>query len=72
MMRRNFRRDLVLLLIIGDFWKSFWFLVGSAQTLASGQIATEDPFCQASGYFLQVGVEACGEPKHLHMSVNRY
>lgn len=61
MMRRNFRRDLVLLLIIGDFWKSFWFLVGSAATLARGQIPTENPFCQASGYFLQVGVEACGQ-----------
>lgn len=61
MMRRNFRRDLVLLLIIGDFWKSLWFLVGSAVTLAGGQVATETAFCQASGYFLQVGAEACGE-----------
>lgn len=58
-MRRNFRRDLVLLLIIGDFWKSLWFLIGSAATLAEGQVLTESPFCQASGYFLQVGAEAC-------------
>ncbi|KAF7192739.1 G protein-coupled receptor GPR1, partial [Pseudocercospora fuligena] len=59
MMRRNFRRDLVLLLIIGDFWKSSWFLIFSSTTLARGHIYTESSFCQASGYFLQVGLEAC-------------
>ncbi|KAM3424465.1 hypothetical protein BST61_g6469 [Cercospora zeina] len=59
MMRRNFRRDLVLLLIVGDFWKSMWFLVFSATTLAKGNIATESSFCQATGYFLQLGLEAC-------------
>ncbi|KAF2162524.1 hypothetical protein M409DRAFT_69101 [Zasmidium cellare ATCC 36951] len=59
MMKRNFRRDLVLLLICGDLWKSFWFLVFSARTLSAGHIATKSSFCQASGYFLQVGLEAC-------------
>ncbi|KAK4494598.1 hypothetical protein PRZ48_013954 [Zasmidium cellare] len=59
MMRRNFRRDLVLLLICGDLWKSFWFLVFSATTLSTGHISTDSSFCQASGYFLQVGLEAC-------------
>ncbi|EME78248.1 uncharacterized protein MYCFIDRAFT_178412 [Pseudocercospora fijiensis CIRAD86] len=59
MMRRNFRRDLVLLLLIGDFWKSAWFLIFSSTTLARGHIYTQSSFCQASGYFLQVGLEAC-------------
>ncbi|KAF2217079.1 hypothetical protein CERZMDRAFT_31913 [Cercospora zeae-maydis SCOH1-5] len=59
MMRRNFRRDLVLLLIVGDFWKSTWFLIFSATTLATGHIKTETSFCQATGYFLQLGLEAC-------------
>lgn len=59
MMRRNFRRDLVLLLICGDFWKAAWFLVFSATTLGHGHIETESSFCQASAYFLQVGLEAC-------------
>ncbi|KAI5363066.1 Putative G protein-coupled receptor GPR1 [Septoria linicola] len=59
MMRRNFRRDLVLLLIIGDFWKSTWFLVFSTTTLAKGHIYTSSNFCQATGYFLQLGLEAC-------------
>ncbi|PIA89451.1 hypothetical protein CB0940_07174 [Cercospora beticola] len=59
MMRRNFRRDLVLLLIVGDFWKSTWFLVFSVTTLATGHISTGTSFCQATGYFLQLGLEAC-------------
>lgn len=62
MMRRNFRRDLILLLICGDFWKSLWcwtyavVAVGYKQTMDSGA-----PFCQTGGYFLQVGFESCGE-----------
>lgn len=59
MMRRNFRRDLVLLLIVGDFWKSTWFLVFSITTLIRGHISTASDFCQATGYFLQLGLESC-------------
>ncbi|KXS94008.1 hypothetical protein AC578_1746 [Pseudocercospora eumusae] len=72
MMRRNFRRDLVLLLIIGDFWKSTWLLIFSSTTLARGHIYTQSSFCQASGYFLQVGLEACDWAiflMSLHMSL---
>lgn len=61
MMRRNFRRDLILLLICGDFWKASWLVIGSSVFLGSGAVKTESAFCQASGYFLQVGVEACGQ-----------
>lgn len=61
MMRRNFRRDLVLLLILGGSWKSLWFLIFSAATFVNGKIATESAFCQASGYLLLVGFESCGE-----------
>lgn len=61
LMRRNFRRDLVLMLIAGGFWKSLWFFIHSAVTFARGQIKTETAFCQASGYLLQVGFEACGQ-----------
>ncbi|EME40471.1 hypothetical protein DOTSEDRAFT_74146 [Dothistroma septosporum NZE10] len=72
MMRRNFRRDLVLLLICGDLWKASWFLVFSATTLGYGHIETESAFCQVSGYFLQVGLEACDVAillMSLHMSL---
>lgn len=61
MMRRNFRRDLVLLLILGGSWKSLWFLIFSGATFADGPVRTESAFCQASGYFLLVGFESCGE-----------
>jgi hypothetical protein len=61
MMRRNFRRDLVLLLILGGSWKSLWFVVFSAATFTQGTIVTETTFCQASGYMLQVGFEMCGK-----------
>lgn len=60
-MRRNFRRDLVLMLIAGGFWKSLWFFIHSLVTFARGPVKTESAFCQASGYLLQVGFEACGE-----------
>lgn len=72
MMRRNFRRDLVLLLICGDLWKSLWFLIFSARTLSHGHIATQSNFCQAAGFFLQVGLEACDVAiflMSLHMSL---
>ena len=61
MMRRNFRRDLVLLLIAGGSWKSLWFVIFSATTFTQGKIETNTSFCQGSGYMLQVGFEMCGE-----------
>ena len=61
MMRRNFRRDLVLLLIAGGSWKSLWFVTFSIKTFVSGTVLTETAFCQAAGYMLQVGFELCGE-----------
>ena len=61
MMRRNFRRDLVLLLILGGSWKSLWFLIFSVATFVNGSIESGSAFCQASGYLLLVGFESCGE-----------
>ncbi|KAK0257033.1 G protein-coupled receptor gpr1 [Friedmanniomyces endolithicus] len=59
LMRRNFRRDLVLLLIIGDFWKSFVYLLYATATFARGQLQTTSGFCQVGGYMLTAGIEAC-------------
>ena len=62
MMRRNFRRDLVLLLILAGSWRSLWFLIQSGSTfMHGGMISTESPFCQASGYLLLVGFQGCGK-----------
>lgn len=59
-MRRNFRRDLVLLLIIGEFFKNLWFLVFSTYSLAQGDLATESGLCLANGYLLTASIETCG------------
>ncbi|EMC91971.1 hypothetical protein BAUCODRAFT_28182 [Baudoinia panamericana UAMH 10762] len=59
MMRRNFRRDLVLMLICADFWKSLWYLIYTSNALAHGQAISGSKLCQASGYLLQIGIESC-------------
>lgn len=59
MMKRNFRRQLIGLLIIGDFFKSAWYLVFAATALAKHGIATDSNFCQANGFLLQAALEAC-------------
>jgi len=60
MMRRNFRRDLILLLIVGDFWKSMVYWVFAINTFAQGPVHTKGNFCQATGFFLSQGLESCG------------
>ncbi|GAB1733777.1 hypothetical protein NU195Hw_g907t1, partial [Hortaea werneckii] len=59
LMRRNFRRDLVLLLIIGDFWKSLWFLTFACITYTREKVQSESAVCQVSGYMLQMGIMMC-------------
>ncbi|KAI6841092.1 hypothetical protein KC340_g10619 [Hortaea werneckii] len=59
MMRRNFRRDLVLLLIMGDFWKSLWFLTFACITYTHERIRSESAVCQVSGFMLQMGTMMC-------------
>lgn len=60
MMRRNFRRDLILFLIIGDVFKSMWYLIFAIVTFVSGPVSTTSPFCQVSGYMLGSSIELCG------------
>ncbi|KAI7024373.1 hypothetical protein KC355_g1419 [Hortaea werneckii] len=59
MMRRNFRRDLVLLLIMGYFWKSLWFLTFACITYTHERIRSESGICQVSGFMLQMGTMMC-------------
>ena len=61
LMRRNYRRDLVLMLILGDFFKSLCYVIYGSVTFATGQVASKAPFCQVSGFMLEVGLELCGE-----------
>ncbi|KAJ6444946.1 GPR1-like protein [Purpureocillium lavendulum] len=58
-MRRSFRHDLIILLIQSDMLKSLWFVIFAAAELARGTVDTATPFCQISGFFLTLGIEAC-------------
>lgn len=60
-MKRNYRRDLVLMLILGDFYKSLWYLIHGSVNFGRSQVKSEEAFCQVSGYMLQVGLQSCGE-----------
>ncbi|KAH7182521.1 G protein-coupled glucose receptor regulating Gpa2-domain-containing protein [Fusarium flagelliforme] len=57
-MRRSFRHDLIMLLIYSDMFKSFWLLVFPAVELVAGKIETDETFCQVSGFFLALSIEA--------------
>ncbi|KAF4968651.1 hypothetical protein FSARC_3990 [Fusarium sarcochroum] len=57
-MRRSFRHDLIMLLIYSDMFKSFWLLVFPAVELVAGRIETNETFCQVSGFFLALSIEA--------------
>ncbi|TDZ15638.1 G protein-coupled receptor GPR1 [Colletotrichum orbiculare MAFF 240422] len=57
-MRRSFRHDLIMLLMSSDMLKSLWFIIFPIADFRSGPIASDSSFCQASGFFLSVGIEA--------------
>ncbi|PSK46279.1 G protein-coupled receptor GPR1 [Elsinoe australis] len=59
LMRRNFRRTLVMLLLFSDLFKSSWFLVFPAVSLEVGGIKSGTRFCDIGGFFLQAGIESC-------------
>ncbi|KAK3678172.1 G protein-coupled receptor gpr1 [Recurvomyces mirabilis] len=72
LMRRNFRRDLVLLLILSDFWKSLWFLIQASVIFTHGQLKTDSTSCQVGGYMITMSIEACDLSilfMSLHMSL---
>ncbi|CCF43413.1 hypothetical protein CH063_13120 [Colletotrichum higginsianum] len=57
-MRRSFRHDLIMLLMSSDMLKSLWFIIFPIVDFKTGSVASESSFCQASGFFLAVGIEA--------------
>ncbi|KAF2228079.1 G protein-coupled glucose receptor regulating Gpa2-domain-containing protein [Elsinoe ampelina] len=59
LMRRNFRRTLVMLLLFSDLFKSSWFMVFPAVSLKVGGILSGSRFCDVGGFFLQAGIESC-------------
>ncbi|KAF3797568.1 G protein-coupled receptor GPR1 [Colletotrichum gloeosporioides] len=57
-MRRSFRHDLIMLLMSSDMLKSLWFIIFPIADFRNGPIPSNSSFCQASGFFLSVGIEA--------------
>ena len=71
LLQRNFRRTLVLLLILSDLFKSSWQLIFPAVSLARRGIDSANPFCDAAGFFIQMGLEACGKSAVIKLAVHR-
>jgi len=53
--------SLVMLLLVADCFRSMWFVIFPAVALAHGKVQSGDPFCNAGGFFIQMGLEACGK-----------
>jgi len=49
-----------MLLLAADLFKSFWFLLAPAVAMSRG-VQTNDVFCQVGGFFVQMGLQACGK-----------
>ncbi|KAM0562342.1 hypothetical protein ACHAPJ_002031 [Fusarium lateritium] len=47
-----------MLLIYSDMFKTFWLLLFPAVELVAGKIETHETFCQVSGFFLALSIEA--------------
>ncbi|KAI5919816.1 G protein-coupled glucose receptor regulating Gpa2-domain-containing protein [Camillea tinctor] len=55
-MRRSFRQDLIMLLIQSDMMKAMWLVICPIVYFAD--VPTNSKFCQVSGFFLTVTIEA--------------
>ncbi|KAI2620738.1 G protein-coupled glucose receptor regulating Gpa2-domain-containing protein [Hypomontagnella submonticulosa] len=57
-MRRSFRHDLIMLLIQSDMMKALWLVICPLGFFAKVPINSSSTFCQVSGFFLTVSIEA--------------
>ena len=58
LMKRCFRHRLVLYLIASDTFKAVWYFIFAVVAIAKGPVSSDSGFCNASGFFLLLGVEA--------------
>lgn len=49
-----------MLLIQSDMFKALWFMVFPIVVFLHGPVADNSNFCQISGFFLSLGIEASG------------
>lgn len=47
-----------MLLIQSDMFKALWFMIFAIVDFIHGPVPSSSPFCQASGFFLTIGIEA--------------
>jgi len=57
--------SLIIILITGDLLRSLFLFVFPLVSLIRGHIQSKDPFCQASGYLTQTGIEVAGMKESL-------
>ncbi|KAI4853822.1 hypothetical protein E4T44_00600 [Aureobasidium sp. EXF-8845] len=58
-MRRNFRRNLIMYLMLADLSKSLWYLCFSSIALRRGSVGSSTVLCQGFGFCLQASTMAC-------------
>ena len=58
LMKRTFRHKLVMFLIFSDAFKAFWYFIFPIVVFTRGPVPSTSKFCQVSGFFLAVGIEA--------------
>ena len=53
--------SLIMLLIFSDFWKASWQLIYPAVVFTKGRVNSASVFCQMTGFFMSMGIEASGK-----------
>jgi G protein-coupled receptor GPR1 len=56
-MKRSFRHHLILMLIISDTFKAWWYFLSPLVIFSRGRFESSSAFSQASGFLLATGVE---------------
>lgn len=57
-MKRSFRHHLIFLIIVSNMWKAIWYSIFAVVVFIRGEVDSTSDFCQASGFFLALGIEA--------------
>jgi G protein-coupled receptor GPR1 len=55
-----FVHSLIMLSIQSGMFKALWFLIYPTVSAALGEVPSSSRFCQASGFFTALGLEASG------------
>lgn len=53
-----------MLLIVSALFKSVWCLIFPTVVFTQGAVKDSSAFCQATGFFVALGIQASGEQSH--------